>query len=88
MIRTHTRTHVYTVFANPYLQCDRCHDWTPSWHNPDHCGCAETRFQNQPCGHQAGVTSTCPSWGSVDGCTCDPIAHSIPPTSVVDGRTL
>lgn len=68
--RTHTRTHVYITFANPYLTCDQCQDWVESWHDNDRCGCDGT-FWNMPCGHErVGVTSVCPSWGPVDGCTC------------------
>lgn len=68
--RTHTRTHVVVGFADPHLICDRCKRPVPAWHDPDRCGCGERGWQNQPCGHQAGVTSTCPSWGPVDGCRC------------------
>ncbi len=68
--RTYVRTHVFVTFANPYLTCDKCEQPARSWHDPDQCGCGESGFQNQPCEHQAGVTSTCPSWGPVDGCQC------------------
>lgn len=68
--RTHTRVHVQTEFANPFLVCRACREPVPAWHNPDHCGCDESRSENLPCGHASGVTSTCPSWGPVDGCQC------------------
>ena len=66
---THTRTHTYITFANPYLRCDFCREPVPRWHNNDTCGCGET-FWNEPCGHTAGTTSVCPSWSPVDGCQC------------------
>lgn len=73
MIRTHTRTHVFVEFANPFLVCDECRRPVPVWHNPDKCGCDPGTFGpfwNEPCGHKAGVTSVCPSWSPVDGCLC------------------
>lgn len=70
MVPTHTRTHVFVAFANPYLACDECKQPVRSWHDPDKCGCDQEGFQNRPCGHQAGATSACPSWGPVDGCQC------------------
>lgn len=79
---THTRTHVYIEFADPYLVCDLCHQPVPRWHDDDRCGCRDG-FWNEPCGHQAGVTSVCPSWGPVDGCTCvrvfGEVLHGEPP---------
>lgn len=67
--RTHTRTHVYITFADPYLQCDHCHQWVTSWHDDHRCGCGEGSW-NMPCEHKPGVTSACPSWSPVDGCRC------------------
>lgn len=69
---THTRTHVYVEFANPYLECDRCHHRAVAWHDPQRCDCGDTAW-NQPCGHTVGVSSVCPSWSPVDGCRC--LAH-------------
>lgn len=66
---THTRTHVTITFANSYLTCDQCSEWVTGWHDSDRCGC-DASFWNEPCGHRAGVTSACPSWGPVDGCQC------------------
>ena len=78
MTATHTRTHVYVKFANPFLVCDTCRDPVWGFHDPTKCG--ETpegwffgRDWNMPCEHRAGVTSVCPSWGPVDGCRC--LAH-------------
>lgn len=72
--RTHTRTHVYVKFADPYLTCDECGGWVTSWHDPDRCGDTEDeRSWNLPCEHTAGTTSECPSWGPVNGCQC--LAH-------------
>ena len=68
--RTVTRVHVLIEFADPYLRCDYCRAWVDRWHDPGRCGCDQGGWQNDPCGHQAGVTSACPSWGPVDGCTC------------------
>lgn len=65
----HTRTHVFVSFANPFLVCDLCRQPVPRWHNNDKCGCAEECW-NEPCSHNAGVTSVCPSWSPVDGCLC------------------
>ncbi len=67
---SHTRTHVNVTFANPYLACDQCGQRVAQWHDPVKCGCGDSGWQNKPCGHQAGATSVCPSWGPVDGCTC------------------
>ncbi len=80
---THTRTHVYVGFADPYLVCDRCRGWVTSWHDGDRCGCKDT-WWNMPCGcERAGVDSTCPSWGPVDGCRCQEhlgyVPHAEPP---------
>lgn len=66
---TFTRTHVYVSFANPYLVCELCYQPVPRWHNDDRCGCESTCW-NEPCRHTAGITSICPSWSPVDGCTC------------------
>jgi len=68
---THTRTHVQVGFANPFLKCDKCKNPVPYWHNPDRCGCDEDKFFNYPCGHTAGITSSCPDWNPVDGCCCE-----------------
>lgn len=67
---THTRTHVFTQFANPYLDCERCGKPVTGWHDSIMCGCAEGQWWNEPCGHRAGATSVCPSWSPVDGCLC------------------
>ncbi|WNI20354.1 hypothetical protein [Actinacidiphila sp. ITFR-21] len=74
--RTHTRTHTEVGFANPHLRCDECGRPVPAWHDNTACGCTEPAWNN-PCEHTAGVTSACPSWGPVDGCTCQP-AHDRP----------
>jgi hypothetical protein len=66
---TYTRTHTYTTFANPHLVCTLCNQPVHHWHNNTSCGCEEECW-NAPCGHTAGVTSRCPSWSPVDGCTC------------------
>jgi hypothetical protein len=70
LTRTFTRTHVLITFANPYLMCDHCKIRVERWHDPQRCGCGNGDWSNEPCGHNAGVTSACPSWGPVDGCRC------------------
>lgn len=70
LTRTYTRTHVFVTFADPYLACDQCGQRAARWHDPNQCGCGDSGWANDPCGHRAGVTSACPSWGPVDGCTC------------------
>jgi hypothetical protein len=65
---THTRTHVYVTFANPYLVCAECRESVPSWHDAGVCGCDAGPW-NMPCKHM-GVTGLCPSWSPVGGCTC------------------
>lgn len=75
---THTRTHVYVTFANPYLTCDECGVGVPRWHNPQQCGCDQDGWENMPCGHQAGATSVCASWGPVDGCQCQRLFKHVP----------
>lgn len=54
-------------FANPYLMCDLCSYPVNAVENLYQSGVAVI---NKPCGHTAGVTSACPSWGPVDGCMC------------------
>jgi DNA-binding MarR family transcriptional regulator len=80
---THTRTHLVVNFANPYLRCDKCRKPVEGFHDPEKClltyaaqpigdSCG-AEFMNYPCCCElAGVTSTCPSWGPVDGCRCKP----------------
>jgi hypothetical protein len=72
MTTTHVRTHVLVGFANPYLVCDTCKGTVRYWHDPDRCSskCESPAF-NSPCKDELGVTSICPSWSPVDGCTCE-----------------
>lgn len=86
MTTTHTRTHVHITFADPYLRCDQCREFVDAWHDPQQCGCDESGWQNLPCEHQAGVTTACPSWGPVDGCTCDPVDHPVPPANATGDK--
>jgi hypothetical protein len=79
---TFTRTHVTVEFANPHLVCDKCRQPVTSWHDNTRCGCGGTCWNN-PCGCEyGGVTSSCPSWGPVDGCTCTP-RHIVPAGAIV-----
>jgi hypothetical protein len=64
---TYTRTYTRITFANPFLRCDECGGGVDAMRSDTNA--------NLPCGH-LGVTSECPSWGPVDGCTCSP-AHII-----------
>ena len=66
---THVRVHTFISFANPFLVCDDCGKSVPRFHDPERCGCESKPFCNDPCEH-LGATSTCPSWGPVDGCSC------------------
>ena len=66
---THTRTHTYVTFANPYLICEECRQPVPRWHDARKCGCTGSAWL-EPCGHLAAATSVCPSWSPVDGCQC------------------
>lgn len=75
-VRTHTRTHVYVEFANPYLRCDQCKEWVTGFHDPDKCGC-DTYTVNVPCCCRSGSTSVCPSWSPVDGCQCQEVLGSV-----------
>lgn len=70
---THNRTHTFVEFSDPYLVCEQCRQPAAGFHDPARCGpVCEEPHTTQPCGHPstAGITSTCPSWGPVDGCTC------------------
>lgn len=70
MAVTHTRTHVHITFADPYLICGNCRRWVTGYHDAEQCGC-DSGTWNVPCECAAyDVTSVCPSWGPVDGCTC------------------
>lgn len=74
MVATHVHTHVLVSFANPYLTCDLCGMRVPQWHNNDICLCGGD-WWNVPCGHRASITSDCPSWSPVTGCTCPQRMH-------------
>jgi hypothetical protein len=82
MAMTHTSTHVYVSFADPYLRCTQCQGWVRGFHDPDRCGC-DTYLVNVPCCCRSGVTSACPSWNPVDGCAClehlGYVGHEEPP---------
>lgn len=77
MTSTHTRTHVGVTFANPYLTCDSCRRWVGWFHDQERCGCDAGNW-NIPCEHPVGVTSSCPSWGPVDGCRCQAHLGAVP----------
>jgi hypothetical protein len=69
---THTRTHTFIGFANPFLICDKktCGKAVPYWHDPDRCGCDLIAY-NHPCEHELGTVSKCATWSPVDGCMCE-----------------
>ena len=50
-------------FADPFLVCADCYQRVIGfrWGNN----------LNYPCGHHTSIMHTCPSWGPVDGCTCN-----------------
>lgn len=58
-----TRTFTLIRFANPLLECESCRELVT--------GYVDDPWMNWPCRHRAGVHSRCPSWGPVDGCTCE-----------------
>jgi hypothetical protein len=68
---THTRVHTHITFANPWLICTDCGQRAEGWHNPQPCGCERRGWENMPCGHQASISSRCPSWSPVNGCRCE-----------------
>lgn len=70
MIRTFVRTHTEITFANPFLICDVCKHKVTGYHDGNKCGCKE-QFYTVPCEHTQNITSECPSWSPVDGCTCE-----------------
>ncbi|MER7908262.1 hypothetical protein [Streptomyces sp. NPDC096068] len=82
----HTRTHVTTTFANPYLVCAVCREQAKGFHDGDEaaCGCGAGDWL-VPCGHTAEAVSVCPSWDPVDGCQCQEflgrVDHPAPPAA-------
>lgn len=84
--RTFTRTHVYIPLANPFLVCVGCGASVRRFHNHERCGCDAPRLDRNPCCGAYGQTSTCPSWGPVDGCTCAATLGSVDhPPAAGDG---
>lgn len=63
-----------TTFANPFLACDVCRRYITGATNVGQDG----PTKNVPCGHRAGATSRCPSWGPVDGCQCQEHLGEVP----------
>ncbi|HEY1673341.1 MAG TPA: hypothetical protein VGG50_11545 [Streptosporangiaceae bacterium] len=66
---THTRTHVHTTPANPFLRCGTCGQKIEHFHDSETCGC-ESGHAFLPCEHKGDYDDLCPSWSPVDGCTC------------------
>ena len=65
LTHTYTRTFNADVPACPYLRCDICEARVEFWLDiPDE------PLRNEPCGHEKGYHDVCPSWGPVDGCSC------------------
>lgn len=87
---THTRTHVYVTFANPFLVCNLCRKPVQRWHTNDKCGC-EQECWIEPCSHNAEAVSVCPSWSPVDGCLCQEVLgkvdHTFPGPAQQDPST-
>jgi hypothetical protein len=68
---THTRTHLTITPANPFLFCAVCFERVEAFHD-DRCGCGiDGPLLLFPCLHDRDYIDDCPSWGPVDGCTCD-----------------
>ena len=65
-----TSTFTVRVPANPYLRCDRCGARVEFWRS--------AQVRNEPCGHDSGATSMCPSWGPVNGCECEEHLGNVP----------
>lgn len=70
MTVTHTRTHTFVTFANPYLTCAQCGADAQRFHDPERCGCTGRPWGFDPCGHTADLVSDCKTWNPVDGCLC------------------
>lgn len=64
MTHTHVTTYARITPACPYLACGECHARVEFW--LDRPG----PHRNEPCGHEAEMVDTCPSWSPVDGCRC------------------
>jgi hypothetical protein len=80
----HTYVQTYTIrrFADPYKRCRTCGEWiegVQEWSG----SLSDT---NHPCGHPLGYDDLCPSWGPVDGCTCPPGSHAVPPNGAVPSQ--
>lgn len=69
MTHTHTKTYTTVTFANPYLVCTSCGTRAVKYR--------KDTWANLPCGHNAEVRSTCPTWSPVGGCAC-PTTCEIP----------
>lgn len=70
---TFTRTYEAVDFADPFLVCGRCGRPVTGWLP----GAGRTGLL-LPCEHDAGIVSTCPSWGPVDGCQCRKFLGYVP----------
>ncbi len=66
LVCTHTRTYNAIRFADPYKQCLRCGGWVDGYLDKPVGPPTAT-----PCRHGSGYRGVCPSWGPVDGCTCE-----------------
>lgn len=59
--------HPTVRFADPYKLCRTCHTWIDGYVRTGGPGLEPL----VPCGHRSAYRDVCPSWGPVDGCTCD-----------------
>lgn len=80
MSTTHTSTYNTINFADPYKQCLYCNGWITG------VLVAPGPLILVPCEHQSHYRDVCPSWGPVDGCTCNPVDHPVPPADVIGDR--
>ena len=73
---TYTETYNTIDFADPFKVCEVCGEWVTGV-------LCVTRgpWPNLPCEH-VGYRDVCPSWGPVDGCSCQKslghVPHGVP----------
>ena len=64
-------------FADPFKSCNACTHQVTGVTIVD-----EGMWPNIPCGHPASYRDLCPSWGPVDGCSCERMLGYVPHPSV------
>lgn len=63
-------------FADPYKQCLKCRGWIVGVNSSHEL--LHARPELSHCTEKYRYDDVCPSWGPVDGCTCDPVDHDVP----------